>query len=77
MTPYVFTIVGLAVYAASTMNKAKKIRHHSKAKKAGAAPGGRVTENPGRGEATLPPLSRTGGTAMKKIPINPRRRPRA
>ena len=40
MTPYVFTIVGLAVYAASTMNKAKKIRHHSKAKKAGAAQAG-------------------------------------
>ena len=40
MTPYVFTIVGLAVYAASTMNKAKKIRHHSKTKKAGAAQAG-------------------------------------
>ena len=40
MTPYVFTIVGLAVYAASTMNKAKKIRHHGKTKKAGAAQAG-------------------------------------
>lgn len=40
MTPYVFTIVGLAVYAASTMNKAKKIRRHGKAKKADAAQAG-------------------------------------